>query len=281
VSSGDQLILSIWFIATLGVLGLIVGSFLNVVIVRVPVGASVIRPRSRCSECNSAIASRDNIPIISWLILRGRCRNCSNPISKSYPIVEGITALVWMAFGWWGLLTSVPSAWVNPLLPLVLALSSALIALFVIDIQWHRLPNLIVYSLYPISLIGFSVALIIESGSADFTHLVISSCTGALLWLGVIGALWLVSRGRAMGLGDVKLAPVLGAVLGWQSVSSAAIGLMAAFLVGAVMGLSLIVARQAQMRNKIAFGPFLIIGYAIGLVAGPPLWDWYAGLVKL
>lgn len=281
MSSGDQLLLSIWFIAALGILGLIVGSFLNVVIVRVPVGASVIRPRSRCPECNSVIATRDNIPVISWLILRGRCRNCSHPISKRYPTVEVFTALVWMGFGWWGLSTSVPSSWVNPLLPLVLALSSGLVALFVIDIQWHRLPNVIVYSLYPVSLIGFSVALIIERGSADLTLLVINSCIGALLWLGVIGALWLVSRGRAMGLGDVKLAPVLGAVLGWQSVSSAAIGLMAAFLVGAVTGLSLIAARQAQMRYKIAFGPFLIIGYSIGLVAGPPLWDWYAGLVKL
>ena len=254
----------------LGGLGLLVGSFLNVVIHRVPEGASVVRPRSSCPGCGSMISARDNIPVVSWLILRGRCRSCGEPIRARYPLVELATMLLWLLLGWWALAGPGDPG----LLPVLLVVGSAGVALTVIDLDHHRLPNVIVLPLYPAALVGLIIAGV-SSGSWPW----IPALVGAVLWLVVVGLPWLVSGGRGMGFGDVKLAPVLGAVLGWAAVSAAVTGLLAAFLFGALVGLAAMIFAGAGRKTALPFGPFLLAGALIGLLAGPPLASWYAGVL--
>ena len=252
--------------ALVGALGLIIGSFLNVLIYRVPLGRSIVRPGSACPACEAPISARDNIPILSWLVLRGRCRACSVPISARYPLVEGANAALWVALLTWAR----QPAGINSLLPLLLVLASAGLALALIDLDHHRLPDVIVLPLYPITVAGLAFA-----GVVGGQWPLASTLAGAAIWLAVIGGMWLISAGRGMGFGDVKLAPVLGATLGWAGLSCAVVGILAAFGLGAVIGLGLLVSGRAGRGSHLAFGPFLLAGSAVGLVAGPFLADWY------
>ena len=249
--------------------GLIVGSFLNVVICRVPDGRSVVRPRSRCPSCSASIAARDNIPVVSWLLLRGRCRQCAQRISWRYPLVELATMLVWLVLGGWALL----GAGEPGMLPLLLVIGSAGVALVVIDVEHHRLPDAIVLPLYPLTIAGLAL-----SGLVSGRWAILAALAGAGIWVLVVGLPWLVSGGRGMGFGDVKLAPVLGATLGWVSVPSAVVGLFAGFVLGALVGGALMLLGRAGRRTALAFGPFLIVGAFLGLLVGLPLaqayWQW-------
>lgn len=255
-------------IALLGAAGLLVGSFLNVVIHRVPRGKSVVRPRSACPHCEHPIRARDNVPVVSWVLLRGRCRDCQAPIPGRYALVELAAAAVWVALAWWA---TGPGNQFG-LLPWLLVLGSVGIALVVIDAEHHRLPNAIVLPLYPAGVFGLALAGLI-SGQWP----VAAAAAGAGIWLAVIGGLWAVSRGRGMGFGDVKLAPVLGATLGWVGVSAAAVGLGAAFVAGGVVGAALLLSGRARRGTHLAFGPFLIVGAALGLVLGPTAAHLYLG----
>jgi len=279
--SNDQTVVTIWLLLTVGIIGTIVGSFLNVVIARVPEKRSIVRPRSRCIQCDSEISSGDNIPIVSWILLRGRCRHCSARISIQYPVIEALTGIMWIVITGWALVTAPEDSLVNPLLPLLITVASALIVLFAIDVRWYKLPNEIVYFLYPTTIVGLLIALALGGDWSEFPNLAVSALGGAALWVGVIGGLWLATRGRAMGLGDVKLAPILGVILGWGSLSSAAIGLLAAFVLGAGVGLFLIITGRAGARAKIAFGPYLILGFFFGLIFGSSVWDSYLGIIGL
>ncbi len=240
-------------------LGLIVGSFLNVVIYRVPNGQSIVRPGSACPSCRTPIRSRDNIPVLSWVLLRGRCRTCHEPISVRYPLVEVLTGVVWLALGWW----AVRPEGVPSLLPLLLVLGSAGVALWFIDIEHYRLPDAIVLPLYPVTMAGLALAGIL-SGSWPL----VPALVGATAWLVLIGGLWLLSSGRAMGFGDVKLAPVLGVTLGWVGISSAVVGLVGAFMLGGLAGVWLLATGRARRGSHMPFGPFLLAGAAVGLLAG-------------
>lgn len=254
-------------VALLALLGLAVGSFLNVVIARVPEGASVISPRSKCPRCESELSNRDNIPLLSWLLLRGKCRVCASPISIRYPLVELSTAIIW------GTLTAIALA--NDaigLLPLLLVASAILIALFVIDLDHKRLPDRLTYLMYPVAVIGLAV-----DGIVTGDWRIGSALAGAGIWLLAIGGIWFLSGGRGMGMGDVKLAPALGLITGWVGVGSAVVGLMSAWLIGGVVAVGLILARRARSGTAIPFGPFLIVGFAIGLVAGGTITDAYLG----
>jgi leader peptidase (prepilin peptidase)/N-methyltransferase len=268
----DAAVLLTFGIVMLAGVGLAVGSFLNVVIYRVPLGLSIVRPGSACPTCHTPIGARDNVPVFSWLVLRGRCRTCRERISPRYPLVEILNAAVWLGLGWW--------AWHSDglvwLLPLLLVLGSAGIALFFIDIEHHRLPDAIVLPLYPVTAAGLALAGIM-SGAWPLT----TTLVGVALWLIVIGGLWLVTGGRGMGFGDVKLAPILGATLGWVGVSSAAVGLLVAFATGAIVGVCLMAARRAGRRSALPFGPFLIIGSAVGLVVGEAAGTAYLDLTGL
>lgn len=252
----------------LGVLGVIIGSFLNVVIARLPAGESIVRPRSSCPGCGVFIEGRDNIPLLSWVILRGRCRNCHEPISARYPLVEGLTGMLWAVTGLWAF--GQQGAWISPLLPTLLVVVSAGIALVFIDLDCRRLPDAIVLPLWPASVAGLMCA-----GAVSGDWPIIRALGGAGLWLLVIGGIWLATGGRGMGLGDVKLAPLLGLVLGWIGWGPASVGLAAAWLVGGVTAVVLLVAGRAGRRQELPFGPFLLIGFLIGVLAGSALLDAY------
>lgn len=253
-------------------MGVIIGSFLNVVIYRVPNGLSIVRPGSACPKCHTPIAPRDNIPILSWLILRGRCRSCGAGISVRYPLVEAANGVLWLALGWW--------AWddgsIDPLLPLLLILASAGLALAMIDVDHHRLPDAIVLPLYPVTVVGLVLAGVL-SGEWPWQSMLV----GLGAWLVLIGGLWLFSGGRGMGFGDVKLAPVLGATLGWVGVGAAVSGLLTAFVIGGVVGIVLLVTQRAGRRSHMPFGPYLLMGALVGLFWGGALWDAYVNSMGL
>lgn len=186
---------------------------------------------------------------------------------------RGVVALV--TGGLWALLAGAAVAgWVSlPLLPVLLALAAAGVVLMVIDLHHHRLPDLIVLPLYPVTVIGLVVAGLLSGRWAVW-----SALAGAGVWTVVVGVPWLVSGGRGMGFGDVKLAPVLGATLGWISVPVAVAGLVLAFLLGAAVSIVLLVTRRADRRTALPFGPALLAGALLAVLVGTPLVDLYLGI---
>jgi leader peptidase (prepilin peptidase)/N-methyltransferase len=251
-----------------GVLGAVVGSFLNVVAARVPVGASVVRPRSACPRCGHEIRERDNIPVVSWLVLRGRCRDCAEPISARYPIVEAATAALFVAttlrFG------------VSAALPAFLLLAAVSVVLTVIDLDTLRLPDAIVLPTYPMAFV-LGMLTVPGSGWAPMTRAVI----GGVALLLCYGVLWFFTNGAGIGFGDVKLAGLLGgyaAWLGWGELVLAGFG---AFVLGGVVGLALMATGKAGRRSAIPFGPFMFASMWIAVFAGEAIVDLYLSVVGL
>lgn len=251
------------------VLGLAVGSFLNVLIHRVPAGLSVVSPRSACPTCRTQIAWYDNVPVVSWLALRGRCRRCGAPISPRYLVVELLTAALFALVAWRLLDLGLETA-----LPAYLYLAAIGIALAFIDVEHHRLPDAIVLPSYPV----VAVLLVLASWLGDaWPRLVGAAVGGVGLWL--LYFVLAVAKPGGMGFGDVKLAGILGAALGWTGWGALAIGAFAAFLVGGVVAVAMLIARRADRRTRVPFGPWMVVGAAIGLLAGEQLWSAYLGLL--
>ena len=254
-----------------GVLGLAVGSFLNVVVYRVPLGRSVIRPASACPRCGAAIRPRDNVPVLSWLLLRGKCRDCAAPISGRYPLVEGLTASLFVAIVLRFTVVQ-DAAWA---IPAYLYLAAIGVALALIDLDVHRLPDAIVLPSYPAAAALLALA---SWGAGDWQALLRAAEGGAALWVLYLG-LSLVKQG-AMGFGDVKLAGILGAYLGWLGWGDLAVGAFAAFFVGGLVSVGLLLAKKAGRRTAIPFGPWMLIGAAIGIAVGGPAWAAYLGTMS-
>ena len=239
-------------------LGLAVGSFVNVVIYRVPRGESVVSPRSACPACGAPIRERDNIPVVSWLLLRGRCRDCKSPISARYPMVEllcaGIFAGTAARFGYrWDL-------------PAYLVFFAGLLALSCIDIERMILPKKIVYPLT--GLVG-ALLLMAAVATGSWRHYAIAILC-AMGWFIVFFALNLMSP-RILGFGDVRLALVLGLALGWLGIGYVLLGFFAANLIGALIGIGLIATRRMSRSDRIPYGVFLALGCAVAVFAGPEL----------
>jgi leader peptidase (prepilin peptidase)/N-methyltransferase len=243
------------FVAAL--FGLVVGSFLNVVIHRVPRHESVVWPASRCPHCGEPIRPRDNIPLLSYLLLRGRCRNCKEPISLRYPAVEATTGLL---FGGAAYEFGVSLA----LLP-ALVLIAALISLAVIDLEHRLLPNVIVG---PAALAGLVLSAIANPAGWWTYPLSAIAVAGFLLGLALIYP-------SGMGMGDVKMGGMLGAFLGPYAALAVFLGAM----IGAVTGGLLMVAGKVQRRSALPFGLFMALGGIIALFAGPQLWNLYLNLM--
>ncbi|GEN78853.1 prepilin peptidase [Actinotalea fermentans] len=251
-----------------GVLGLLVGSFLNVVIWRVPRGESVVAPPSACPQCGHRIRPRDNVPVLSWLLLRARCRDCGVRIPVRYPAVEGATALLFV-------LVQLRLGW-SPALPVYLYLGAVCFALALIDLDVHRLPDAIVLPSYVVVGAGLVLASWLTD---DWGALLRALIGGAALWIGYY-VLMSVKPG-GMGYGDVKLAGLLGAVTAWLGWGAFAIGAFAAFLLGGVYAIGLLLAGRAGRKSRVPFGPWMVLGAALGVAVGEPLWASYLSLVGL
>ena len=248
------------------VLGLLIGSFLNVVVWRVPRGESVSHPPSACPSCGHAIRARDNVPVLSWLLLRGRCRDCRAPISARYPAVEALTAVLFGLVAW-----HLP-AWAVPAFAYLAAIG---VALALIDLDTHRLPNAIVLPSYPVLAVLLTVA---SWGEGDWPALLRALIGGVALWAAYLALILAYPAG--MGFGDVKLAGLLGGALAWLGWGAFAIGSFSAFLLGGVYSIGLVIAGRAGRKTGIPFGPWMILGAAVGIAVGEPLWDAYLGLLR-
>lgn len=248
-------------------LGLIVGSYLNVVIHRVPLGLSTVHPRSRCPVCGTMIGARDNVPVLSWVILRGRCRSCGTPISWRYPLIEAATGGLFLAcflrFGF-------------TLQALTAAIFAALmLALAMIDYDHMLLPDRITWP-------GIAVGLAAQLWGplVDWPSALIGTALGAGLLLAIWALWWLVRREEGMGLGDVKMLALIGAFLGWTGVL---VTLFLSTLTGSIVGIALMRAGGSEggmtMRSKLPFGVFLALAGVLALFFGDFLVVWYAGLL--
>lgn len=244
------------------VLGLLVGSFLNVVIVRVPEKRSVVTPRSHCPQCSVQLRDRDNIPVVSWLVLRGRCRSCAAPIPIRYPLVELATGVLFAAMA-----LRFGADWA---LPGYLVFVAALLAVSAIDLERFLVPNRIVYPSLVASLVLLGLAALLgDDGGA-----LVRSLIGALAASGGLFALALLYP-RGMGLGDVKLALLLGLYLGWLSLGHVLLGLFLGFLLGSVVGIALLATGVKGRKDHLPFAPFLAAGAVLAVLAGEPLLDLY------
>ena len=250
---------TVWLAPVAALFGLAIGSFMTVVAARVPAGESVVSPRSRCPHCGAEIRNRDNIPVLGWIMLRGRCHNCGERISARYPLLELSTAIlmaapffvyasVWVACG------------VSALLALMPVIS-------VIDLEHRIIPNRIVYP----ALIAFPIYLVVANlfgAPVDLVRMVI----GFAAYGGILFVVALISRG--MGMGDVKLAALIGLVLGSLSLGQVAVAAGAAIILGAI-GAVAALARGAGRKGAIPFGPFLAAGAVVAALWGVQLADWY------
>jgi leader peptidase (prepilin peptidase)/N-methyltransferase len=248
-----------------GLLGLAVGSFLNVVIYRVPRNESLVRPGSHCPHCGNAVRNRHNVPVLGWLMLRGRCADCSTPISARYPLVEAGTAALFVAVA-----ARFGLSWE---LPAYLYLASIAVALAAIDLDVMRLPDRIVLPSYGVALVLLAPAVVAQhSLSAAVRGLIAAVLLYVLYWI-------LAVLPRGMGGGDVKLAPLLGFYLGWLGWSSFAVGAFAGFLLGGLVGALLMALRLADRKSRIPFGPAMLAGAFLAVFAAAPIADWYAALL--
>lgn len=254
-------------IALAAVVGLAIGSFLNVVVWRVPRGESVVHPPSACPRCGHAIRGRDNVPVVSWLVLRGRCRDCGEPIAARYPLVEASTALLFGLTAWW---TGV--SWVLPALLFLVAIG---VALTLIDLDVHRLPDAIVLPSYPVAVALLALASWNPGGTADWTALVRALIGGAVMFAVYFVVLLVYPAGT--GFGDVKLSGVLGLYLGWFGWGALVLGWFGAYLFGGVFSIALVIAQRAGRKSRIPFGPWMLLGAVFGVVCGQAVWEWYLG----
>lgn len=241
--------------------GLCVGSFLNVCIYRLPRGGSLVHPRSRCPGCDHELHWFENIPVLSYLILAGRCRRCRARINPRYPIVEIVTGLLFLAhyfvFGW------------TALLVVRLIFACALVVLFAIDLEHQILPNVITL---PGIVAGLIFSLVFPPGVFDAVLGALAG--GGVLWL--LGEAYYRFAGQeGMGGGDVKMLAMVGAFLGWKLVL---ITLVLSSVLGSLFGLAMILSRRGNMKQALPYGTFLAIAALVASVYGDRIVDWYAGL---
>ncbi|HEY5304048.1 MAG TPA: prepilin peptidase [Acidimicrobiales bacterium] len=238
--------------------GLVVGSFLNVVIYRVPRHESVVSPRSRCPSCGAAILEKDNIPVVSWLILKGKCRNCHTSISKRYPLIEVAGGALFAGAG-----ARLGFTWA---LPAFLVFLASLLTLACIDAELLVLPKRIVYP----SLFMVGGLLVMAAAITNQWDRLGTAALCALGWWAVFFLLNFASP-RLLGFGDVRLALVLGLALGWLGIRYVLLAFFAANLIGALIGIGLIVTKRISRQQQIPYGVFLALGAALAIYAGPEL----------
>ena len=252
-----------FFVVFFAAFGLIVGSFLNVCIYRLPLKQSIVWPASRCTTCERPLEWYENVPVVAWVALGGRCRTCHTRVSVMYPIVELVTGALFVgAYLLYG---------ATPLMFVRTAFGCAMIVLFVIDLQHRILPNVITVTGVPI---GFALSLFLPPGWWEsLIGLVVG---GGVLF--VIGEAYYRLRGiDGLGMGDVKMLAMIGAFLGWRLTL---VTLVFASLTGALVGAGMIVTGRGGMKAALPFGTFLAVGAVVAAVAGDQIFSWYVSLYR-
>lgn len=261
------------------VTGLVWGSFLNVVIFRMSHGSSPLSGRSICPKCKHKLAWFYNIPLLSFLWLRGRCAYCHKKISIRYPLIEALTGVM---FVWWFLvgfnffkLVGSPWSFIQPVF--WLAVGMVFLSIFMTDLLYTVIPfslNLLLFSLalfYRVGLTGFGIM-----QTEDFFRALLSGLGLCLLFLFIQLLTWAIKKVDGFGLGDIYLAPSLGLLLGWPKILPA---VFLSFVFGAIVGTALLLLKKKKLGQYLPFGPFLILGTVIALVWGGDIWSWYIGLL--
>jgi len=265
-----------------GLFGVLIGSFLNVVVYRLPQGMSLSRPASACPKCGSSIRAYDNIPVLSWLMLRGKCRDCRAGVSARYPLVELGTAAFFVVVGLFfaGSIAATQPGHVaiahGVSLVAFLYLGAISVALAIIDIETHTLPNRIVLPAY---IVGAALLLASSILSGDFAPLLRAGIGLAALW--AVYALMRIVYPKGMGFGDVKLAGVIGMYLGWSGWGALVVGSFAAFVLGGLFGIGVILIRRGTRKTAIPFGPWMLLGAWIGILFGSRITAGYLALFGL
>jgi leader peptidase (prepilin peptidase)/N-methyltransferase len=253
---------TVYLAVVCGILGLAVGSFLNVVIHRVPRKESIVRPRSACPSCGTPIHNRDNIPVVSWLVLGGKCRTCRAPISPRYVLVELATSLLFA-----GAALRFGPSWTLPAFLVVLA---GLLALAFTDLEHFLLPIRIVY---PVLAMEAALLLLAAGATGQWSRLEVAAATGAA----AAAAFFVIHflNPNWMAFGDVRLAGLIGLALGWLGAGIALLGIFLGFLLGAIVGVALILSKRIDAKAHIPFGVFLALGAFIAIFVGHPLVNFY------
>jgi leader peptidase (prepilin peptidase)/N-methyltransferase len=252
--------MSITFLNTvIFIFGAVIGSFLNVCIYRIPAGVSIVKPASRCPACESPIRWYQNIPILSYLVLRGRCARCQHSISWRYPLVEALTGLLFLlVFRSFGMMWATPVYWV---------LVAALVAISFIDLDHQIIPDVISLPGVPA---GFLLTFLVPWLSWKDSLLGILIGGGSLACVAWI--YYLVTRNEGMGMGDVKLLAMLGAFMGWKAILPI---IFIGSVIGSLVGVPLMLIQRANGKLAIPFGPFLSLGAIVFLLWGADLINWY------
>ena len=283
---GNLEVLNTFLLVLSLVLGCMVGSFLNVCIWRLPRNESVVRPRSRCPKCGNAIAWYDNVPIVSWLVLGAKCRNCGTPISWQYPFVEGLTGVLFCCVYWrFGMMAAAP---------VYMLLVAGLVLVTFVDLAHWTIPDEVTLPGIPLG-IACSLAAMFFPASGLIVQNVFESLIGAALGGGILYLLdkvtVLLAKKRGMGFGDVKLLAMLGAFLGWKSIFFI---IMLASMIGSVVGLSMLIIQKrtapkvaAESENAptgghyLPFGPYLALAGLLYLFFGVWMLDIYTSLLRV
>jgi leader peptidase (prepilin peptidase)/N-methyltransferase len=252
-----------------GLLGLAIGSFLNVVIYRVPANLSVVSPPSRCPNCGTTIRNRHNVPVLGWLVLRGKCYDCKTPISPRYPIVELLTGLLFAVMTWRLLDLDLPEA-----IPAYLYFVAIGVALTMIDIDHKRLPDKIVLPSWVVVAVLLTAATIAKHNWGDLGRAGIGAAGLFALYL-----LLAFIYPAGMGMGDVKLAFILGGILGYLDWQTFGVGAFGGFLLGSVGGILLLATGRGNRKTAIPYGPYMIAAAFLAIFVAHPVADAYLDLL--
>jgi leader peptidase (prepilin peptidase)/N-methyltransferase len=252
-------------LALLLVLGLAIGSFLNVVVHRVPRGESVVSPPSACPRCEQPIRPRDNLPVLGWLLLRGRCRDCREPISRRYPLVEAACGALFVVMG--------ARFGFDSALPAYLYLAAVGLALALIDIDTRRLPDVLTLPSYLVGGALLAVPAVLDDRGDDFVRALLG---GAIAFAFYFALCFAYPAG--MGFGDVKLSGVLGLYLAFLGWGELVVGLFLGFFLGGLFGVALMAVKRGGRKTAVPFGPFMLLGALVAVLVGGDLAQAYTDL---
>jgi prepilin signal peptidase PulO-like enzyme (type II secretory pathway) len=255
-------------------LGLAVGSFLNCIIYRLEKNESFLKGRSYCPNCHHVLAWQDLIPILSFLILKGKCRYCGKKISLQYPLVELATGILFFSISYSTFQHSNTPTFQQFIQFLYLSIvSSFLIIIFVYDLKHYLIPDKVIYPAIALTLI-FNFKFLIFKQFQIFKYSILSAFGSAAFFL----VIFLISRGKWLGFGDVKFGFLMGLFLGFPKIL---VALFSAYLIGAIIGIGLVLAKKKTLKSEVPFGPFLVAGTFIALFFGSQLINWYLGFIQI